>query len=176
MIYMDKKTDKYPVRIRELSKRDIKESVKIINKTLGKHSADLALEDLHLMLKPVSRHRFQKGEKVRLNDTSYTFTRTRVAVNKKNRVVGLGGIYRLDTHPNKVVGIDWFAIDPRYQNMGVGSRFIKWMIKEAKRRNNRVLFVWEARSAEPFYKRFGFRRSNMNIGPRESSVLLIKHI
>ena len=163
------------VYLRKFAAGDIPAMQRIISKTLSKTETRRSGTDLRLLLQPVSRGRYPKGKAVRLADTKYTFAKMRV-VAFRGRVIGLGGVCRLDTHPDDVLEVDWFAIDPRYQRNGLGTKFMKWMISEAKRGNNKILFVWSTAEAEPFYKKFGFRRSRMRILPMETRILLVKKI
>lgn len=155
---MEKKT-KATFSMRDFTIRDVEPCVRIIAQTLGKEREERARKDLLEGLEPKTHE--------------YVFLKMKVAVSG-GEIAGIGGVYRLDTHPDKIVGIDWFAIKKKYQGKGLGTKFVNWSIRVAKQHKNRLLFVWAVKSAEPFYKRFGFKKSNMKIMPVESKILLVK--
>lgn len=163
--------------IRDMQEKDIAQSLKIIGKTLTKFELERAKVDLPELFEPRSKLRvpISKCKTTKLKDARYSFTKTKVAI-KNKVVVGLCGIYRLDTHPDHLIGIDWFAVDPKYQGQGLGRKFMKWVMHTAAKRKDRLLFVWEVKSAETFYNKFGLKRTRMKLYPRETDILLIKKI
>lgn len=147
--------------LRNFLKKDISSCARIINRTLGKTDAGFAKIDFCEGINP------KTGE--------YVFLKRKVVVSN-GKIIGIGGIYRLDTHPKNISGICWFAVHPDYQDKGVGTKLMNWQIAEAKKHKDKLLFVWAIRKVVPFYKRFGFKKSHMKIRPRESKILLVKEL
>lgn len=56
-----------------------------------------------------------------------------------NKVIGIIGYWRLGHHPKKVVQLDWFAVHENYQNKGIGSKLLLYMISKLKKRNFQML-------------------------------------
>jgi GNAT superfamily N-acetyltransferase len=105
--------------------------------------------------------------------TDYAFLRRKVITYKK-RVVAICGVYRLNTHPTGILGICWFAVDPQYQGMGIGTQCMKWSLDMIRETGSKCLFVWASGKAVPFYSKFGFMRSSLKLSPKESDILMIK--
>jgi N-acetylglutamate synthase-like GNAT family acetyltransferase len=103
----------------------------------------------------------------------YAYLRRKVITHKK-KVVAICGVYRLNTHPTGILGICWFAVDPQYQRIGIGTQCMKWSIDMTRETGSRLLFVWSSGKAVPFYSKFGFIRSSLKLSPKESSILMIK--
>lgn len=101
---------------------------------------------------------------------------TRKVVTHEKRIVAICGVYRLNTHPRGILGICWFAVDPKYQRMGIGTKCVEWCMGMTRERGARRLFVWASGKAVPFYSKLGFVRSSLKLTPKESSILMVKKI
>ena len=142
------------VLFKDFDEKHIEDSLKIIEITLGKKMAEKASID------------FKEG-------CDYSFVK-RKTIMIEDKVIGLGGLYRLKNHPENILGICWFAIHPKYQNKGLGTQLMDWYIKEGQY-NSKILFVWSTEEAVSFYEKFGFKKSNLDINPKETNILLVKY-
>jgi N-acetylglutamate synthase-like GNAT family acetyltransferase len=153
---------KLRVSVRKLTAKDKAASLLIIRRTLGARWAKKANRSFSLILGHDRR--------------PYVLADMKIII-CKNKQVGIFGLYRFDTHPTNAIGIDWLAIAPEYQHMGLGTKAVKWCINEARKRKHRMIFVWTSEErAAAFYENFGFRRSSMNIRPHETKILLTKKL
>lgn len=154
--------------MRNFKESDISECIKIISETLGVHNARLAkqhfFEGLDLKAEAKSRKLYK-----------YTYLRRKVLV-FGDKPVAIGGTYRTNTFPGEMMGIDWFAVKKEYQRLGFGTRLVKWSIEDAIKRDKKILFVWAVKKAVPFYDRFDFKRINLDLKPKEGSILLVKKV
>ncbi len=149
------------IYIRKFSKRYIKDSVKIIKETLGNYNSKLARAD------------FLEGLYPKINEYAYL---DRFVALENKKVIAIAGIYRLITHPKDFAGICWYAVSPKYQNKGIGSRLMREMEIKARKRQKRIFFAWAAKKAVIFYKKFGFKISKIHLKPKESRILMIKRL
>jgi N-acetylglutamate synthase-like GNAT family acetyltransferase len=147
--------------IRKFLETDIKECIKIIEKTLGKINAKKAKID------------FLEGFYPKTKEYKYL---DRFVACDNNRVIAIGGIYRLITHPKNFIGICWFAVQPKYQKHGIGSKMIELSEKKARKFKAKYFFVWTIRKDIHFYKKLGFKKSKKKLKPKESNILLIKKL
>ncbi|HOX30639.1 MAG TPA: GNAT family N-acetyltransferase [Candidatus Paceibacterota bacterium] len=154
--------------MRDFKESDIFRCTKIISETLGAYNARLAkrhfFEGLDLKAEAKSR-KFYK----------YTYLKRKVLV-LGDEPIAIGGTYRINTFPEEMMGIDWFAVKKEYQRQGFGTRLVKWSIDDVIRRDKKVLFVWATKKAVSFYDRFDFKRVNLDLKPKETSILLVKKV
>ena len=147
--------------VREFKQKDVLSCCKIISETLGKVDAWLARKEFIQGLSGRSpRHALCK----------------RFAVISEDKIIGLFGIYRFKTHPEKFIGVDWLALKKNYQRHGIGSKLMRQIEKMAKLAGGKTLFVWADRNAVDFYKKNNFRKTKIVLKPRDGFILLIKKL
>lgn len=146
---------------RKFLKKDLKESILIIQLTLGIKNAKKAKIDFLEGLSPKTKEYYYLD---------------RFVACKEDLIMGIGGLYTLTTHPKTWAGICWFAVHPKYQRKGFGSKIVVEIERRARKKGNSHLFVWSVEEAIPFYTRFGFKKSKKQLIPKESNVLLVKKL
>ena len=97
---------------RDFRKEDVEPCVKLIVKTIGKNREKRCRKELLFGL---------------ANDSYYSFLKRKV-VTANGKVIAIVGVYNFKSHPKNMIGIDWFAIDSKYQNKGIGTKLVKWCI------------------------------------------------
>ena len=147
--------------MRDFRENDLSPCIMVIYNNLGRNDAFLALDDF--------------WDEIISDTKDYAFLKRKVVTYKRD-VIGICGLYRLKTHPKNSVSICWFAVEPKYQNRGIGTRLINWCISEAKRNRNKSIFVWSTFRAAPFYYGLGFRKSQTVLAPKEGDVLYVKKL
>jgi len=126
------------MRIRKYKKMDKRECVKIIANSLGETCGRM------------SKGHFSARTGNRPDD--YAFFHRMVAIEGK-KVIGICGIYRTNTTPQDFWGIDWFAVDKKYRNRGVGKALFSAVTKGVKGK----IFVWATKKAIKFYEKMGLK-------------------
>ena len=137
------------MEIRQLTKKDIPEVLKIIEIAFGKRETIAAKSWFYLSKK--------------LESTVLHSAKRFVAIDK-SKIIGICGIYSWIQHPKDVCWLGWYAVLPEYRNKRIGSKLLVHTIKYAKSKGYRF-FCIETTShknqleAKDLYKRFGFNES-----------------
>lgn len=53
-------------------------------------------------------------------------------------------------------------VEPKYQNQGIGSALLQWMIRKCKETNIRIIWLFAAADKSGFYKKHGFNERPLN--------------
>lgn len=149
------------IKIRKFTEKDIPTSVEIVKETLGNENSKKAKADFLEGLNPVIHE--------------YVFL-DRIVAEIDKSVVGVAGVYTLDTHPKNYAGICWFGVNKHYQKLGIGTKLMEKMEEIIKKSGKDTFFVWATPEASHFYKKFGFKETKNYIEPKESNILMIKKL
>jgi predicted N-acetyltransferase YhbS len=158
---MHEKSTEFKPIMRDFQEKDLVRSVDIIYETLGKSMAKKAREDL--------------SEGLRSKTHIYSYLKRKV-FDLNGQVIALIGVYKLSTHPENLFGVCWFAVDKGYQGKGLGKELLTWAMEETRKNKKDILFVWATKEAVPFYGKFGFEESYMDLKPKETRILLAKEL
>jgi predicted N-acetyltransferase YhbS len=129
------------VKIRIMNESDIPKIEEIIERTLGPVDASKAKKDMIGQSKGL----YADGESF--------------VAETDDEVIGVIGYWRLGHHPKKVAWLDWFAVEIRSQNQGVGSKLLSHMLNELSKKNFNILCCEKSskdKKAENFYCKHDF--------------------
>ncbi len=121
---------------------DIPTIVKIVKKTLSTTDSRKAKKDL-----------IDQSKRLYVNGENFVAEINGV-------LVGVIGYWRLNHHPKNVVWLDWFVVDKKYQNKGIGSILLKHMIQKLRKKKFKILCCEKSSkdiSADKFYKSHNFK-------------------
>ena len=137
------------MKIRPLARRDIPQLIRIYSKIYDKDEVKKSKYYFELSL---NKKRLRKG---------FHYIGYYVAVLNR-KVVGVIGEYSWIAHPKHVRWVGYFAVDPKFQSRGIGSKLFKTMEAKAKRDGIKVYCLEtserkEERVANKFYTKMGFK-------------------
>lgn len=148
---------------RILRKKDINQCTNIIKRALGKRDGKKA------------RNSFLKGLTKSCEELGLRYLKRWVLI-KRNKIIGVYGLYSRLGWSRKYVAIAWFALEPKERGNGYGKKLVKEMEKIAYKRKYSYLVVWSDKKAIEFYRRAGFKKSKRPLLPIEGSQMMVKRL
>ncbi len=128
--------------IRNLHKEDIPACLKIVLETEASSNRKEAKKVMEFSLAP--------GIKP-LNPNYYVLV-------SDGKIIGVSGLYYDYEDPKDIMWMDYFAISPKFQREGYGTKMLKNLEKICKDKKVRLLCVFTFRAgAVKFYKKNGFK-------------------
>jgi ribosomal protein S18 acetylase RimI-like enzyme len=84
-----------------------------------------------------------------------------VALNNKEEIVGIIGIYFRDCDPKDVLWVSWFCVKKQYRRKGIGGKLLNHVISYAKENNKTKFKIYTSnhdneKNAQYLYEKFGF--------------------
>ncbi|MEA3248671.1 MAG: GNAT family N-acetyltransferase [Nanoarchaeota archaeon] len=128
------------MKITKALKKDIPEMLEIIKINSPEYSKNLALKELNEM--------FSKS----------LYKPTYITIKEKNKILAFGGMIN-SWADNLMFNIFWVNTHPKYQKKGIGTKLIKALIREIKKRKPTPKLITLATDNYPFYQKFGFKKS-----------------
>ena len=129
------------LKIRSLTEHDIPRCVLLATETGASSSAFEA--------RKVMRYSLVPGIKP-LNPNYYVLT-------LDGRLVGISGLYYDYEDPKDIMWMDYFAVDPKFQRQGFGTKMLENLENICKKKKIRMLCVFtDKQGALKFYKNNGF--------------------
>lgn len=129
-------------KIRSLQESDIARCVDLVLETGASSSA--------LETKKIMKYSLAPGIKP-LNPNYYVLT-------SGSRIIGISGLYYDYEDPRDIMWMDYFAVSPKFQRQGYGTRMLENLEKICRKRKTRMLCVFTDKAgALKFYKRNSFK-------------------
>ena len=129
-------------KIRSLTEHDIPRCIDLVTETGASSSAFEARKIMKYSLAP--------GIKP-LNPNYYVLT-------LDARLIGISGLYYDYEDPKDIMWMDYFAIDPKFQRQGLGTKMLENLEAICKKRKTRMLCVFtDKEGALKFYKKNKFK-------------------
>jgi ribosomal protein S18 acetylase RimI-like enzyme len=130
------------MKIRNLIKKDISACIEIILETKASSSRNEAKKIMGLSLAP--------GIKF-LSPNYYV-------LELDGNIVGVSGLYYDYEDPKDIMWMDYFAVSPKFQRQGLGTKMLKNLVNVCKKKKVRMLCVFTDKDgATKFYKKNGFK-------------------
>ncbi len=85
-----------------------------------------------------------------------------VALNSRNEIIGIVGIYFRGCDEKDVLWVSWFCVDENYRKKGIGNELLSHVIKYAKERNKKRFKIYtsnlkEENDAQILYEKHNFK-------------------
>jgi len=156
------------MEIKTLTKKYIKDVIRIIKIAFGEKEAEAA------------RSWFYLSKKL---ESTVLHSQKRFVVIENSKVVGTCGIYSWRQHPKDITWLGWFTVLPKYRKKGIGSKLFTHTIRYAIKKGYRLFCIETTshksqRNAIRLYRKFGFEKSGQisNFWKNHDIVFLSKKL
>lgn len=123
------------IKIIPLEKKYLSQTIKLINHIFP--DEDTLTEDFPDISSMPSKELEASLDK-NLNFKNYKSLKYFIALNKKDEIVGITGLYSLKSDKQNHCWLGWFCVDKNYRNKGIGNLLLKYSIKKAKKKRKNI--------------------------------------
>jgi len=148
------------MKIKPLSKSNIKGAVKLLQRVFNPHPKDFDYPGKWFSASLDSK---SKKSKEIYQSFNVSYLKYYVAIDEKfSKVIGTTGIYEFWKDKKEASWLAWFCVDPEYRGKGIGSKLLAYIIKKAKKRKKKFLRLYTSpnpaeEKAQILYKNRGFK-------------------